>query len=61
MSNMHYIVSGALAGLAGVSAMTVAEKIEQAVTRRPDSFVPAHTLERLLGLPRRPDRRGGHP
>jgi hypothetical protein len=35
--------------------MTLAEKLEQSVTRRPNSYVPAHTLERLLGLPRRPD------
>ncbi len=40
--------------------MTVASKVEQAVTGRPDSFVPAHTLERLLGRPTLPDeqRRG---
>lgn len=48
-------VHGLLAGLAGVAAMTVAEKLEQAVTGRPNSFVPGHTLERLLGLPHRPD------
>jgi len=36
--------------------MTVAEKAEQALTGRPNSYVPAHTLERLLGLPRRSDR-----
>ena len=47
---------GLLAGLAGVAAMTVAEKFEQTLTRRPDSYVPAHTLERLLRLPERPDR-----
>lgn len=35
--------------------MTVAEKIEQMLTRRPNSFVPAHTLERLLRLPEKPD------
>ncbi|UOQ78680.1 hypothetical protein MUN84_09175 [Hymenobacter sp. 5516J-16] len=46
---------GILAGAAGVAAMTIAEKIEQRFTRRPDSYVPAHTLERLLGLPHRPD------
>ncbi|MFC7739191.1 hypothetical protein ACFQX4_26275 [Roseomonas sp. GCM10028921] len=50
------VVQGLLAGLVGVAAMTVAEKLEQAVTRRPNSYVPAHTLERLLGLPRKPDR-----
>jgi len=46
---------GIVAGLIGVAAMTGAEKLEQLVTRRPNSFVPAHTLERLLGLPRKPD------
>ena len=46
---------GLLAGVAGVAAMTLAEKIEQAITKRPDSYVPAHTLERLLGLPHKPD------
>jgi hypothetical protein len=35
--------------------MTLAEKLEQAFTRRPNSYVPAHTLERLLNLPARPD------
>ncbi len=36
-------------------AMTFGEKIEQTVTGRPNSYVPAHTLERLLGLRERPD------
>lgn len=49
------VACGLLAGAAGVAAMTLAEKIEQAVTGRPNSYVPAHTLERLLGLPTRPD------
>jgi len=44
-----------LAGVAGVAAMTAGEKLEQMVTHRPNSFVPAHTLERLLGLPRKRD------
>ena len=46
---------GALAGAAGVAVMTAVEKIEQAFTARPNSYVPAHTLERLLRLPRKPD------
>jgi hypothetical protein len=50
------LASGLLAGAAGVAAMTLAEKLEQAVTGRPNSYVPAHTLERLLGLQARPDR-----
>jgi hypothetical protein len=49
------IGTGMVAGLAGVAAMTAAEKVEQAITRRPNSYVPAHTLERLLRLPERPD------
>jgi hypothetical protein len=48
-------VRGLAAGLAGVAAMTSAEKLEQLFTRRPNSFVPAHTLERVLRLPERPD------
>lgn len=43
---------GALAGLVGVAAMTAAEKVEQSVTGRPNSYVPARTLLTLLG--RRP-------
>jgi hypothetical protein len=47
-------VRGLAAGLAGVAAMTAAEKLEQALTHRPSSFVPGHTLERLLRLPSKP-------
>lgn len=50
------LACGLLAGAAGVAAMTLAEKVEQALTGRPNSYVPAHTLERLLGLPAKPDR-----
>ncbi len=46
---------GLVAGLAGVAAMTLAEKAEQLLTGRPNSYVPAHTLERLLRLPSKPD------
>jgi len=46
---------GAVAGLVGVAAMTAAEKGEQALTRRPDSYVPARALLTLLG--RRPGNR----
>ncbi|MGY1834872.1 hypothetical protein ACI79P_07175 [Blastococcus sp. SYSU DS0510] len=38
---------GALAGLAGVAVMTLGEKAEQAVTHRPDSYVPARTMTAL--------------
>ncbi len=43
---------GSAAGLVGVAAMTAGEKMEQALTRRPHSFVPARALLTLLG--RRP-------
>ncbi|EHA19932.1 hypothetical protein CBS63078_5609 [Aspergillus niger] len=49
------IIYGCGAGLLGVAAMTVGEKIEQYFTGRPSSYVPGHTLERLLRLPVRPD------
>ncbi|MDQ5852524.1 MAG: hypothetical protein M3380_10745, partial [Chloroflexota bacterium] len=48
-------VRGLVAGLVGVAAMTAGEKLEQLVTHRPNSYVPAHTLERLLRLPPKPD------
>ncbi|PRX45396.1 hypothetical protein B0I33_10959 [Prauserella shujinwangii] len=41
---------GLAAGAAGVAVMTAVEKAEQLVTARPDSHVPARTLERLLGV-----------
>jgi hypothetical protein len=43
---------GAVAGLAGGAAMILTEKVEQGVTRRPNSYVPARALLTLLG--RRP-------
>lgn len=48
-------VRGMLAGLAGVAAMTAGEKVEQRITLRPNSYVPAYTLARLARLPQRPD------
>ena len=48
-------VRGLVAGLVGVAAMTAAEKLEQVLSHRPNSYVPAHTLERLLRLPSKPD------
>ena len=47
-------VQGIAAGAVGAAAMTLAEKVEQRVTGRPDSHVPARTLERLLGLAEHP-------
>ena len=43
---------GVLCGIAGVAAMTAGEKLEQAVTSRPNSSTPARMLLALLG--RRP-------
>lgn len=42
------VVRGLLAGVAGVAAMTAGEKVEQFFTHRPNSYVPAHTLEKLI-------------
>ncbi|KAK4183384.1 hypothetical protein QBC35DRAFT_508135, partial [Podospora australis] len=44
------ILYGCASGLMGVAAMTIGEKIEQAFTHRPNSYVPARTLERLIGV-----------
>ncbi len=49
------ILYGLAAGAAGVAAMTLTEKIEQAFTKRPNSYVPAHVLEKLLGFQHKPD------
>lgn len=40
---------GAVAGLVGVAAMSAAEKVEQSLTGRPNSYIPARTLLTLLG------------
>ena len=49
------VLYGLAAGVAGVAAMTLAEKLEQVFTKRPNSYMPAHTLARLLKLPPKPD------
>jgi len=38
------------AGVCGVAAMTLSEKVEQVFTHRPNSYVPGKTLARLLGV-----------
>ena len=43
---MRGIFGGAVAGLVGTAAMTVAGKVEQGLTGRPNSYVPAKTLAR---------------
>jgi len=46
---MRTIAVGLLAGAAGVAAMTAGEKVEQLLTHRPNSYVPAKTLAKLVG------------
>jgi hypothetical protein len=48
--------AGLVAGIAGTAVMTVAEKAEQMITGRPDSYVPARTAARLFRRPR-PNRK----
>mgnify|MGYP001180855417 FL=1 len=48
---------GLAAGTAGAAVMTLAEKVEQQMTGRPDSHVPARVLERLTGMAERQGRR----
>ena len=48
---------GMVAGAVGVVVMTLAEKVEQRLTGRPDSEVPARTLQRVLGRRDDPARR----
>lgn len=43
---------GMVAGGVGVAVMTTAEKVEQRLTGRPNSYVPGRTLARLLRLSR---------
>ncbi|MGW0838947.1 hypothetical protein ACWD26_02085 [Streptomyces sp. NPDC002787] len=47
---------GLVAGTVGGVVMTLGEKIEQAITGRPDSHVPARVLQRLTGLPEHPGK-----
>ncbi|WP_238424928.1 hypothetical protein [Micromonospora parastrephiae] len=42
---------GLVAGLTGAVVMTATEKLEQRLTGRPDSYVPARVLARLTGMP----------
>lgn len=41
--------TGAAAGLVGAGAMVVSERLEQAITHRPNSYVPARALLTLIG------------
>lgn len=47
---------GLIAGAAGAAVMTLGEKVEQRLTRRPDSYVPARVLQRMTGMAERPRR-----
>ncbi|HLL07988.1 MAG TPA: hypothetical protein VK393_04965 [Nocardioidaceae bacterium] len=47
---MNMALEGLVAGTVGAAVMTVAEKVEQQITGRPSSFVPAVTLGRLTGI-----------
>jgi hypothetical protein len=51
---VRVVLGGMAAGLAGAAVMTAVEKVEQRMTGRPDSYVPARTLAHLLRL-RKPD------
>jgi hypothetical protein len=50
------LTEGVVAGAAGMVVMTAVEKVEQCLTGRPDSHIPARVLERLTGAA---DHRGG--
>jgi hypothetical protein len=52
----HAVWQGVVSGICGVAVMTLGEKIEQRLTGRPDSHVPARVLERLTGAPEHPGR-----
>jgi hypothetical protein len=45
------VAIGAGCGVVGAAVMAVASKGEQLFSHRPDSYVPAHTMSRLIGLP----------
>ncbi|TQM36564.1 hypothetical protein FB388_3744 [Pseudonocardia cypriaca] len=47
---------GLVSGTIGAIVMTVGEKVEQRLSGRPDSHVPARVLERLTGAAERPRR-----
>jgi hypothetical protein len=51
-SAVKVVAAGSVAGVSGAAAMTVTARLEQLLSRRPSSYVPAHTLAHLLGLPK---------
>src|SRR4051794_41003879 len=54
---MNPLLAGAGAGIGGAAAMALTARLEQLITRRPSSCVPAHTLAHLLRLDRPDDDR----
>jgi hypothetical protein len=44
------LLTGGAAGVAGAAAMALTARLEQLVTHRPSSYVPAHTLAHTLRL-----------
>ena len=48
------VVEGLVAGTVGGAVMTFGEKLEQKLTGRPSSYVPARVLERLTGMGEKP-------
>lgn len=52
----HSLWEGLLAGAAGAAVMTLGEKLEQRITGRPNSYVPAQVLGRLTGRRGAPSR-----
>jgi hypothetical protein len=51
-------VRGLVAGLVGTAAMTAAEKLEQAITGRPNSYVPRIRWSGCWGCRAGPTRSG---
>ncbi|KAL2366996.1 hypothetical protein RJZ56_000083 [Blastomyces dermatitidis] len=52
-SNIFFYGIGA--GIMGVAAMTISEKLVQFFTGRPNSLVPGYTMQRLFGMSPRPE------
>lgn len=44
------VIEGLVAGTVGGAVMTLGEKVEQKLTGRPSSYVPARVLKRLTGV-----------
>jgi hypothetical protein len=53
------VLYGLAAGIIGTVALNLANAIEQRLTGRPNSYVPAHTFQRLFHLQEKPDQSSG--